>query len=533
VTDPREQPAVRVALAELAEVPRRLHDRDAALFSDDPGVRQAVANRLGWLDVAEAPPGWADRIHQIVADVRTSGLDRVVLAGMGGSSLAPEVFATVLNPGSGMPLEVLDSTHPVTVAALLDDADLSGTLVVVASKSGTTEETACFAAHSAELVPGPSHLLAITDSGSELEAQARSDGWRAAVTNPADIGGRFSALSMFGMLPAALAGVDIEGVWDRAASEAARNGPDRAVDQAPAALLAAFMAGHAREGRDKLTLLAGRELAPLGDWVEQLVAESTGKNGVGIVPVVGEPLGDPDVYGGDRAFVAFRLGGQPAPGEEALAAAGRPVLAMDVRDASDLGAAFYRWELATAYAGVLLGVNPFDEPNVTESKNNTRAVLDEVAAGGTLPEPEPGDVRALLSALRPGDYVSLQAYLPPTPAHAEALQRLQGTIRDRWRVAATAGWGPRFLHSTGQLHKGGPNTVVAVQLVDAPEGGPGIPTRPYDFATLVRAQALGDLRSLRAHDRRVARMPLGDGGVDEVAAHLLGRPTGGGGTLGP
>jgi transaldolase / glucose-6-phosphate isomerase len=517
VTDPREHPAVRDALALLADAgaPRRLHDRDASLFSDDAEIQQAVAQRLGWLDVTSPPTGWLERIDALTAEVRAAGLHRVVLAGMGGSSLAPEVFALAGQRRDGASLEILDSTHPAAVEARLG-GDLSSTLVLVASKSGSTEETACFAAHAAAVLPGPEHLVAITDAGSALHRQAQAEGWRAVLTNPQDIGGRFSALSLFGMVPAALAGVDVAAVWARAAEEAVRTAAGGPLDDDPAAVLGAFMAGHARAGRDKLTLLPHPELAPLGDWIEQLVAESTGKQGVGVVPVVGEPLGAPAVYGADRAFVAVRLGDRPVPGEVELAAAGHPVLVQQLADGDDLGAAFLRWELATAYAGVVLGVNPFDEPNVTESKANTRTVLDEVAGGGSLPAPENGDLAGLLDLAGPGDYLSLQAYLPPTSANAAALRRLQGVLRDGTGLAATAGFGPRFLHSTGQLHKGGPDSVVAIQLVDTPPSGPTIPGRPYDFAALVRAQAAGDLRSLRAHDRRVTQVNVGTAGIDAV-----------------
>ena len=435
---------------------------------------------------------------------------------MGGSSLAPEVFAKVFaGAATDAQLALLDSTHPAAVAAVLDDADLSSTVCIVASKSGSTEETACFASHAAELL-GPDRLVAITDSGSKLEQQATEAGWAAVVINPTDIGGRYSALSYFGGVPAALIGVTVEAVWAGAANmlEQCR----RPATENPGAQLAAFLAGNAQERRDKMTVIAPQSLAPLGDWIEQLVAESTGKQGRGVVPVVGEPLGDPEVYGDDRCFVVLRLGADAVLGADRLAEAGHPVHVIDVADRDQLGAEFMRWEVATALAGALLGVNPFDEPNVAESKANTVAVLDEVTSGAQLPPPEEGDVAGLLSQIKSGDYVSIQAYLAPTDANAEALQRLRAFVRDRLRVATTVGWGPRFLHSTGQLHKGGADNIVALQIVDAPAGGPGIPDRPYDFATLVRAQALGDLRSLRDHGRRVVQVGIGDGGLEQVVS---------------
>lgn len=513
---------VREALDELAELDAvaRLHIRDPALWSMMPGVQQTITERLGWLDVTAGHPKWREHLPTFVRTAHGDGLDRVLLAGMGGSSLAPELFArTFADRRDGAQLDVLDSTHPEAVEAALPEP--SRTLVVVSSKSGSTEETRAFAAWAAERVPGPHHLVAVTDADSELEQDARDAGWRAVWTNPEDIGGRYSALSLFGMLPAALAGVDTDAVWERSAGMAARCGPGVPLERNPAAVLAAFMSGLAGAGRDKLTLLLPDTLASLGDWVEQLVAESTGKNGIGIVPVVGEPPGEPDAYGDDRAFVAYRLAGE-GPDTGALAAAGHPVLTLDAADRADVGGAFVLWEMATALAGAVLGVNPFDEPDVAAAKANTQAVLRELALGGDPDDEGGGDVSAVAGDLRPGAYLSLQAYLPPTAAYGAALATVRERVRARFGVATTAGWGPRFLHSTGQLHKGGPNSVVAVQLVDEPSGGPAIPGRPYDFATLVRAQALGDLRTLRDKGRRVVRhVVTGPDDVTAVAA-LLG-----------
>jgi transaldolase / glucose-6-phosphate isomerase len=401
---------------------------------------------------------------------------------------------------------------------VLDEPELARTLVVVSSKSGTTEETRSFAAYAQARVAGPSHLVAITDPGSELDEQARAEGWGAVLTNPEDIGGRYSALSLFGMAPAALVGVDTDEIWERGAAMAARCAANQPLEDNPAALLAAFMAGLASEGRDKLTLLAPPELVSLGDWIEQLVAESTGKLGVGVVPVVGEVSGEADVYGPDRAFVSLRLAGREDLAADAVADAGHPLLRIDLDDRHDLGGEFLRWELATALAGVLLGVNPFDEPNVAESKANTMAVLDAVASGEPLPSPASDDPADLLAAMEAGDYVAVQAYLDPLSGAADALRQLCTTIRDTTRAAVTLGWGPRFLHSTGQLHKGGPDTVVSLQLVDAAlwsaqATSAPIPGRDYDFATLIRAQATGDLRSLRTHGRRVAQYAV-DGPAD-------------------
>lgn len=506
---------VRAALDELArrDAPRRLHERDATLFGDDPARKASVEQRLGWLDCVAPPADWAPRLRAAAESARADGLTEVVLLGMGGSSLAPELLARVGGTGpGGLPLTVCDSTHPEAVAGELD-RDLSAALVVVSSKSGTTAETACLAALAAERVPGPHHLLALTDAGAPLAAQARDEGWRDLVLNPADIGGRFSALSLVGMLPAALLGLPIEDLWASAQRMSAASSPDQPIASTPAARLGAFVGGHACAGRDKLTLLAEPGLVPLGDWIEQLIAESTGKDGRGVVPVVGEPLGEPEAYGADRAFVELRAGGAPVAGADALAAAGHPVLAVDVPGPRDLGAAFLQWELATAYAGLLLDVNPFDEPDVDATKAHTNALLDELGPGDRPAEPADDDPTPLLSGLAPGDYLAVHAYVPRTEANAAALGELRAAVRDARGVATTAGFGPRFLHSTGQLHKGGPDSVAVLRLADAPTGGPPIPGKPYDFATLIRAQAAGDQRALQALDRRLASLRV-DGGVD-------------------
>jgi transaldolase / glucose-6-phosphate isomerase len=509
---------VREALDELTrtEAVRRLFERDASMWSDDPGVQGEIADRLGWLDVAGGQSQWSDRLRTFAAEVRDAGIDHIVLAGMGGSSLAPEVFATMFNDVSRTRLTVLDSTHPRTVAERLPEGKLDSTLIVVSSKSGTTAETLAFALRAERLVPSTRHLAAITDPDSTLAQEATARAWRTVFENPPDIGGRYSALSLFGMVPAALIGVDIDAIWRSGAAMADACGPRTGADN-PALALAAFMGGLARTGRDKLTLLTSHSLDSFADWIEQLVAESTGKQGTGIVPVVREPVGPPAVYGDDRAFVVIEHTRDPVAGVDELEEAELPVLRIRIDDRFALGGEFVRWEVATALAGALLGIDPFDQPNVAESKQNTDAVLAEVAGGTSLPEPEHGDVAHLLGQVQAGDYVSIQAYLPPDDKIAGGLTEVRLLIRDALRVATTSGWGPRFLHSTGQLHKGGSNSVVALQLVDVPsdEEDVEIPGRDSTFATLVRAQAIGDLRSLRAHDRRVIQRRV-DGPEDIV-----------------
>jgi glucose-6-phosphate isomerase len=524
---------VREALDELTSkhAVRRLFERDASLWSDDADVQRAIVDRLGWLDVAGGRSQWRQQLPAFAAEVRDAGIDQIVLAGMGGSSLAPEVFGTVFSDASRTRLTVLDSTHPRAVAERLPENGLDSTLVVVSSKSGTTTETRAFALRAERLVPSTRHLAVITDPGTNLAEEARARAWRAVFENPPDIGGRYSALSLVGMVPAALIGVDIDAIWRSAAAMATACAPPHDGVGNPAAALAAFMGGLARTGRDKLTLLTSPSLASFADWIEQLVAESTGKQGTGIVPVVGEPLGPPDVYGDDRAFVVIEHAEDLVAGVEHLEAAGLPVHRIRLDDRSALGGEFVRWEVATALAGALLGIDPFDQPNVAESKQNTDEVLDEVARGTPLPDPENGDREQLLGTVRAGDYVSIHSYLPPDDKVAAGLTEARVIIRDNLRVATTSGWGPRFLHSTGQLHKGGPNSVVVLQLVDMPskEQDVPIPARDYTFGTLIRAQAIGDLRSLRAHDRRVIQRRI-DGPEDIVRligdlTALLHKPT--------
>ena len=509
--------AMREALNELqeADAAQRLWDRDATLFSDDPEVQAAVSDRLGWLDAAGGHPDWDREITAVGEAVGADDIDSVVLAGMGGSSLAPEVFAKMFSEESRRELMVLDSTHPDAVSELLPPDGLDRTLVIVSSKSGTTAETRAFALHAERHVPSTRHLVAITDPGSNLAEEAAARGWRHVFTNPTDIGGRYSALSLFGMVPAHLIGVDTRAVWRSGQAMLTLCGPSQQGVDNPALALGAFMGGMARSGRDKLTILTSPVLSSFGDWLEQLIAESTGKQGTGVVPVVGEPVADPGVYGDDRAFVVIDHAADPVPGAQALEDAGLPVARITLQDRYEIGGEFVRWEVATAFAGAVLGIDPFDQPNVAESKRNTDDVLAEVADGTALPEPEDGDVADLLDRVGPGDYVSIQAYLAPDQKIADGLTELRMMVRDTFGVATTFGWGPRFLHSTGQLHKGGPNSVVALQLVDVPSEGVEIPGEDHGFATLIRAQALGDLRSLRAHDRRVVQRRV-DGPEDIV-----------------
>ena len=481
----------RLSSMEKAGVPRRIWALDHTVWKPDP---TEITNRLGWLALPEKMREQMDQLQEFAQSC--AAFERIVLLGMGGSSLAPEVFSTTFG---GKPLTALDTTHPEAIAAVETDGDLSNTLFIVASKSGGTVETLSHFAYFYDKVKDGKQFVAITDPGTPLEALARSKGFRRVFLNPADIGGRYSALSYFGLVPAALIGVDLDALLDSAEEMACACADCAPVSDNPGLWLGALMGEAAKAGRDKLTLLVPAEVAAFGAWLEQLIAESTGKEGTGIVPVDGEPPGPPDVYGSDRLFVSLGV-------ETAL----EPSVMIPFDGAAKLGAEFFRWEFATAVAGHVLGIHPFDQPNVQEAKDATRHLLEADA----LPREPYNDLATLLEGVRPGDYLAIQAYLPRTPDNTSRLQAARARLRDRLRVATTVGFGPRFLHSTGQLHKGGSATGVFIQVVDEPSLDLAIPGKPYTFRTLLDAQSAGDLQALRARGRRVARVRLSD--LEEV-----------------
>jgi glucose-6-phosphate isomerase len=529
-------------------VAERLWAKDGSLWAASGKPADEVAAWLGWLDLPEAMSARVTEIEHLARDIRQDGYRRAAVLGMGGSSLAPELFARVFGwaggaEGSGaaspgaLELRVLDSTHPDAVRGFRSWASTQRTLFCVSSKSGTTTEPNAFQAAMGEIAPALD-FVAITDPDTALADLARAQEFRAIVTAPADVGGRYSALTVFGLVPAALNGVDVGGLLERARAMADACRATTAADN-PGLALGASIGEAARAGRDKLTIMVSPRLAAFGDWAEQLVAESTGKAGRGIIPIVGEPIRDAGDYADDRSFVFVTLADDPHEELRALAgklsAAGHPVRHIGLADSLDVGSEFVRWEVATAAAGIVLEVDPFDQPNVQESKDATRALLEAFRSNGALPEKmaivsEPGiavtadpgvlgeapvsvdgAVERLLSLVRPGiDYVAILAYLPMDVSVVDRLQAIRASIGRESGAATTLGFGPRFLHSTGQLHKGGPDTGVFLQITADPAKDLPIPGWSESFGTLIAAQALGDLASLQKRGRRVLRLDFAD-----------------------
>ena len=544
---------------------QRLMDRDVTLWSDDPDVQRSIADRLGWLD---APAHFTDQIAALEGfgdGIRVAGFRTAVVMGMGGSSLAPEVLHRTFGTADGyLDLRVLDSTDPEAVAAIVDDLDPLSTLWIVASKSGTTTEPLAFLADAWARVeeglalagssqrPGE-FIVAITDPGKSVGAIPHHDELREVFLNPPDIGGRYAALSYVGLVPASLIGLDLDPLLASASMMvAACREPEP--QQNPGLLLGITLGVMARGGRDKLTFVIDPDIASFGAWAEQLVAESTGKHGVGIVPVDQEPLGAAESYGADRVFVSLTLADAPDPSHgllDVLAAAGHPVIRVTIDDPMDLGAEFIRWEVATAFAGAVLGIDPFDQPNVEEAKELTRQLLATMGTAGraggersgadgragsdsaddrlrpgaaSVDDPmRPLDIESvgqdvLIEAIRAGlrsdgragRYMAIQAFIAPDDAADATFERIRALVRDRTGMATTFGYGPRFLHSTGQLHKGGAATGWFVQLISAHPLDRDIPGWPYTFGGLIDAQAQGDAGAISSHDLPILRLRLGN-----------------------
>ena len=498
----------RIEAFEVGQVPRRIWARDPTVWTDDPDTPE-IRDRLGWLTVGKAMAQQVASLRTFADEVRGE-YDRVVLCGMGGSSLAPEVLWRTFGAASGYPsLHVLDSTDPAAVRQAERGGDPAKILFIISSKSGTTQESDSFFRYFWERTGGRgSQFVAITDPGTPLERLAGERRFRRTFLNPPDIGGRYSALSYFGLVPAALIGLDLETLLHRAHRMAEACAACVPTLENPGAWLGVTLGEGALAGRDKATFVLSPRIASFGLWAEQLIAESTGKEGKGILPVADEPLGSPEVYGTDRVFVSMTLAGEPDGEVEArlaaLESAGHPVVHLRLEDRYDLGQEFFRWEFATAVAGAVLRINPFDQPNVAESKANTRTVLAEGSAAS--PPASAAELERFLGGIQPGDYLAITAYLPPTEENDRRLAAIRLRLRDRLKVATTLGYGPRYLHSTGQLHKGGRPVGHFLQILDRSTDDLPIPGESFGFARLEAAQAEGDLLALRTRGRPAIRI---------------------------
>ncbi len=527
-----ESPEAASAMANLErhEVIDRIWSRDHTFWRSDP---QEISNRLGWLDVTSHMVEQTPILTDFASEIRNEGYQHVVLLGMGGSSLGSEVLRQTFTPVPDYPeLIILDSTTPGQVANVTNKIDPARTLFLVSSKSGGTAETLSFYRYFRRLteaaMPGGDagrNFAAITDTGTSLETLGRDASFRRVFLNPPDIGGRYSVLSYFGLVPAALAGINLSLLLDRAIRMQKSCAASVRNDVNPGAQLGVLIATMAEMGRDKLTLVTPPPIHKFGLWTEQLIAESLGKQGKGIIPVAGEQLLAPQVYAHDRLFVHFRVSAEPDAATEeaveAIAAAGHPVACLELRDRYDLGGEFFRWELATAVAGAILGVHPFDQPDVQTSKDNTHSALEVFLTRGSLPEQvDSRSLTDLLSQASEGDYLAIMPYIPMDDEADSLLAVLRRLVMERHKIATTLGYGPRLLHSTGQMHKGGPESGLYLQLTMSHRDDLLIPGRRYDFATLVSAQAIGDFDALSDLGRRAIRVDLG---VDAIAGlrHLI------------
>jgi transaldolase/glucose-6-phosphate isomerase len=495
---------------------------DPTIWSDDPETPE-LANRLGWLDLHETMRPELGEIDRVAAEVAAQS-DHVVLCGMGGSSLAPDVFSAVFGQADGFPeLLVLDSTHPGAVQAIESRIDPQRTTFVVSSKSGTTLETMSFFRYFWAATGGDGRrFIAVTDPGSKLAALGQDRGFHAVFEANPNVGGRFSALTHFGLVPAALMGIDIAALLDAAGQLAAQADPNASRD--PVAGIGIALGEAAKAGQDKLTILTSPGLDAFPAWMEQLIAESLGKDGVGIVPVADEPIGDPSVYSSDRVFLSYQLHGEHAPDLERLSKAGFPVIGFELPSENSLGYEMLRAEGFTAIAGAVLGVHPFDQPNVEAAKDFARKAMSgdlDLGSVETLTGPDAAAaVVELVGNLEPGDYLGVHAYLPPDDELWSAITELRTAVRAKTGAATTAGWGPRFLHSTGQLHKGGPAGGMFVQLVDTPGAALAVPETENTFDEIIAAQSAGDLAALLDAGRQVIRIDIGSDGPGTVRALL-------------
>lgn len=543
---------VRVQKLADANTVQRIFNHDPSLWTDNPAGQEEIRQRLGWLNAPMESLKLIPQLTQLLLECQQDGYTHALLLGMGGSSLAPEVLAETFGPQRvngrpGLDLSILDSTDPAQVSAALQRSPIQKTLYVVASKSGSTSEVSAFLdffwAQAVETLgesDASRHFIVVTDPGSQLAQIAHQRNFRDVILADPSVGGRYSALTAFGMSAAALLGLDLRQLLARADQMAAQNQPGVTAGRNPGLVLGAILGEAALQKRDKLTILADPELLAFGSWLEQLIAESSGKSGKGIIPVDLEPLTAPTTYGADRLFVYLNRSNSLADFTLNLQKAGQPVLTFPVPEDMDLGAEFFRWEMATAVACAILGINAFDQPDVQDSKVRTKAKIVEYQKthtfdeGSPLWENEDGQVfgsplsgldqawslsdvlEIFLKQAKSGDYIALNAYLPRNPLSLTSLQLLRAAILKHTGCATTLGFGPRFLHSTGQLHKGGPNSGLFIQITDNPETELDIPNENITFSALERAQALGDFEALLARDRRVIRIHLLQSGIEDL-----------------
>jgi transaldolase / glucose-6-phosphate isomerase len=540
--------AVKAAISEwqTGGKMKRLWQRDASLWTGSD-----EANWLGWLDIVDEQIAQRDQLRKVAEDARSGGFQHLLLLGMGGSSLCPEVLRMTFGKISGYPeLHVLDSTDPAQVRAFESQIDIAKTLFVVSSKSGSTLEPNIFKQYFFErskqtvgAEKAGSHFIAITDPGSKMQQVAEGDRFRHIFFGLPSIGGRYSALSNFGMVPAAVMGLDTKKFLDRTAEMVRACGADAAVEENPGAVLGIILGTAANAGHDKLTIVTSPGISDVGAWLEQLVAESTGKIGKGIIPVDREELSGPDVYGSDRVFAYVRLESGADAGQDAKVAAlekaGHPVVRISMGDIYDLGQEFFRWEIATAVAGAIIGINAFNQPDVEASKIATRSLTSAYEKDGSLPAEKPvvedagiklftdeknaaelakaaggdnslaGYLKAHLDRIKAGDYFAVLGYIQMSPAHEKSLQAIRHAVRQKKRVATCLGFGPRFLHSTGQAYKGGPNSGVFLQVTCDDSVELLVPGQKYTFGVVKAAQARGDFQVLADRGRRALRVHLG------------------------
>jgi len=516
---------VNACLADLQEhnVMARIWRKDHTVWKPEPAE---ITDRLGWLTVTELMRAQIASLISFAEEIKSAAFDQVVLLGMGGSSLGSEVMHQVLGSAPGYPRFImLDSTVPAWVQQVTEVIDPTHTLFLVSSKSGTTIETVSLYQYFRNLVgqalgkaKSGQNFVAITDPGTPLAELAEREFCRVFL-NPADVGGRFSVLSYFGLVPAVLMGIDLARLLDRVDDMRQRCAANISAPESDGAQLGAIIATLTLKGRDKLTIISSPAIAGFGLWVEQMIAESTGKEGKGVIPIAGEPLVEPEHYGDDRLFICLRLAGDDNSAIDnaitKIEAAGQPVVTLEMRDGYDLGAEFFRWEFATAIAGAILGIHPFNQPGVQQAKNFTNHALAEYQTSRRLPQVKTAlSVEELLAQIRPGDYLAIMAYLLQTPEADKVLDELRRKIMRQYHIPVAMGYGPRYLHSSGQLHKDGPDKGLFLQFTADHEKDLPIPGEPYSFAVLADAQAIGDFETLKSLGRRIIRIHLGRGGMN-------------------